>query len=101
MNVVAGALQDVGGKRGVSISGLRAVLPGCPVPEEVGSDRLAVVADLPGDLGHVRPLLRQGDHLPGVGLGDHRGWCSPAEAMSTGMVSSVALVMDSVPSRTA
>src|SRR5208282_847454 len=100
VGVVGGALADVGGERGERVS-VRAGLAGGPVPVEVDPDRLAVVAEAPGDLGHVLALPGQGDGLPGAGLGDHPGMWSPAEAMSTGMDSSVAFVMASVPSRTA
>ena len=100
VGVVGGALADVGGERDEGVS-MRAGLAGGPVPVEVDPDRLAVVAEVPGDLGHVLALPGQGDGLPGAGLGDHPGMWSPAEAMSTGMDSSVAFVMASVPSRTA
>ncbi len=89
MAVVVGALPDVGGERGVGLC-VRPGLAGCPVAVEVDPDCLAVVSQLPGDLGHVRSVSGQGDGLPGVGLGDHPGMWSPAEAMSTGMASSVA-----------
>ena len=100
VGVVLRALPDVGGERreGVRV-GTR--LAGCPVPIEVDPDGLAVMAQVPGDLRHVPVLAGQGDGLPGVLLGDHPGRCSPAEAMSTGMDSRAALVMASVPSRTA
>ena len=98
--VVGGALQDVGSERGVGTR-VRPGLAGCPVAVEVDPDRLAVVSQLPGDLGHVRSVPGQDDGPPGIGFGDHPGWCSPAEAMSTGMDSSVAFAMASLPSRTA
>ena len=98
--VVLRALADVGGERREGVR-VRARLAGCPVPVEVDPDRLAVMPEAAGDLGHVRALPGQRDGLAGVLLGDHPGRCSPVEAMSTGMDSSVAFVMASVPSRTA
>ena len=79
---------------------MRAGLAGCPVTVEVDPDGLAVMTEAAGDLGDVAALPGERDGLPGVLLGDHPGRCSSAEAMSTGIDSSVALVMASVPSRT-
>ena len=100
VGVVGGPLADVGGERGEGVS-VRAGLARSPVPVEVDPDRLAVVSELPGDLGHVLSLPGQVDGLPGVRLGDHRGLFLSSEAMSTGMDSSVAFVMASLPSSTA
>ena len=72
VGVGGGALADVGGERGEGVS-VRAGLAGGPVPVEVDPDRLAVVAEVPGDLGHVLALPGQGDGLQGAGLGDHPG----------------------------
>jgi hypothetical protein len=65
-----GALQDVGGEQGVGI-GVRPGLAGCPVAVEVDPDRLAVMSQLPGDLGHVQSVPGHGGADQAEQASDH------------------------------